>query len=236
MKRIILMVAKLCYIAPYWMYKLTHLGNNDKFDEGTRYTFLMKMITRINKAGRVTIDYSGQELLPKDNGYIMFPNHQGLFDVLAIIEAHERPFAVVVKKEASNLILLKQVVKLVKGQVIDRDDVRQAMQVIKNMTNEVKEGRNYLIFAEGTRSKKGNELLEFKGGSFKSAMNAQCPIVPVALIDSFKPFDENKIQKVTVKVQFLEPIYYEEYVGMKSTQIAVMVSDRIKAAIENKHN
>ena len=67
-----------------------------------------------------------------------------------------------------------------KAYMIDREDVRQAMQVIINVTKEVKKGRNYLIFAEGTRSKNGNHVGTFKGGSFKSATKAQCPIVPVA--------------------------------------------------------
>ena len=49
--------------------------------------------------------------------------------------------------------------------------------------------KDYLIFAEGTRTKNPNHVNEFKGGSFKCAMKAQCPIVPVALIDSYKPFE-----------------------------------------------
>ena len=100
------------------------------------------------------------------------------------------------------------------------------------MTEEVLQGRNYIIFAEGTRSKRGNEIGEFKGGSFKSAMNAKCPIVPVALLDAFIPFDQNSIRKTTVQVHFLEPIYYEEYKDMKSKEIAKMVEERIRNKIE----
>lgn len=96
----------------------------------------------------------------------------------------------------------------------------------------MKEGRNYLIFAEGTRSRKGNQLLDFKGGSFKSAVKAQCPIVPVALIDSYKSFDTNSIKKLTVQVHFLEPIPYEKYQGMKTTEIAAMVKQRIEETIK----
>ena len=106
-----------------------------------------------------------------------------------------------------------------KAFMIDRDDVKQSMQVIINVIKEVKAGRNYLIFAEGTRSRKGNQLLDFKGGSFKSAVKAQCPIVPVALIDSYKSFDTNSIKKLTVQVHFLEPIPYEEAaVGLLDTK------------------
>ena len=104
------------------------------------------------------------------------------------------------------------------------------------MAEEVKKGRNFLIFAEGTRSKMGNRLLPFKGGTFKSAMKAKCPIVPCALIDSFKPFDENSIAPVTVKLIYLKPIYYEEYSAMKTPEIAEMVKHRIEDAISEYEN
>lgn len=119
-----------------------------------------------------------------------------------------------------------------KAYMIDRDDVRQAMQVIINVSNEVKNGRNYLIFAEGTRSKKGNKIGTFKGGSFKAATKAKCPIVPVALIDSFKPFDTNTIRPVTVQVHFMKPILYEEYKDMKTTEVAALVQERIQKTID----
>ena len=80
------------------------------------------------------------------------------------------------KKEVANVPFLKQVFACMKAIPLDRNDLRQGLQVIKQVAEEVKKGRNYLIFAEGTRSRKGNQLLDFKGGSFKSAVKAQCPI------------------------------------------------------------
>jgi len=116
--------------------------------------------------------------------------------------------------------------------MIDREDIRQSMQVIIDVSKEVQNGKNYLIFAEGTRSKNGNQIGSFKGGSFKAATKAKCPIVPVALIDSFKPFDTKTISQVTVQVHFLEPLYYEEYKNMKTTEIAEIVHDRIQKIID----
>ena len=95
-----------------------------------------------------------------------------------------------------------------------------------------KKGRNYLIFAEGTRSKNGNRVGTFKGGSFKAATRAKCPIVPVALIDSFRPFDTNTIRPVTVQVHFMKPLLYEEYKDMKTTEIAALVQERIQNTID----
>ena len=77
----------------------------------------------------------------------------------------------------------------------------------------------------------GNRLLDFKGGSFKSAQKAKCPVVPVALIDSYKAFDTKSIARQTVQVHFLEPIPYEEYQGMKTTQLAAIVKERIEKKI-----
>ena len=62
-------------------------------------------------------------------------------------------------------------------------------------------------------------------------MKAKCPIVPVALKNCFVPFDSNTVRPVTVEVHFLDPIPYEEYQGMKTTEIAEMVKKRIEAVV-----
>lgn len=232
MKRILLMVFRNIILVPFMWCKLCYYASHtEKYTEEQRYNLLRYITKKANKGGRVHIDAHGQENLPAQSGFMFFPNHQGLYDVLAIIEACPTPFSVVAKKEIANIPFLKQVFACMKAYMIDREDVRQAMEIIVNVTKEVKKGRNYLIFAEGTRSKQGNQPGEFKGGSFKAATKAKCPIVPVALIDAFKPFDTNTISPVTVQVHFLKPMLYEEYKDMKTTEIAQEVKRRIEEVI-----
>lgn len=232
MKRIILMVIRNLLLVPgMWIKLCYHASHVEKYTEEEHFKMLKFITERANKGGNVVIDAHGIENIPKENGFVFFPNHQGLFDVLAIVNVCPKPFSVVAKKEVGNVPFLKQVFICMKAYMMDRSDVRQSMQVIMNVTKEVKEGRNYLIFAEGTRSKNGNELLEFKGGSFKAATKAKCPIVPVALVDSFKPFDTNTISPVTVQVHFMEPLYYDDYKDMKTNEIASMVRDKIQKKI-----
>ena len=233
MKRIILMVLYNIILVPYLYIKLCYYASHaDKYPEAERYEVLKLIDRRAMKGGRITIDAHGVENLPDKDGFIFFPNHQGLFDVLAILQACPRPFSVVMKKEIQNTPFLKQVFQCMKAYALDRDDVRQSMKVIQQVAAEVKNGRNYLIFAEGTRSRNKNELLEMKGGSFKSATKSQCPIVPVALINSYQAFDTKSIKKLTVQVHFLKPLYYEEYKNMKSTKIAAEVKHRIETVIK----
>lgn len=231
MKRIILMVLRLFYIAPYYLYRIWKYGKQDNPDITEAFSYIKKVTKAANRAGRVSIDVHGLENLPKENGFIMFPNHQGLFDVLVFLDTCPAPFAFIYKKEVGNIILLKQVIKALGAIGIDRQDIRQSMQVIRQMSVEAKEGKNFLIFPEGTRSRQRNKLLDFKGGSFKSAQMAKCPIVPCALIDTAIPFDENSIRRVTVQIHYLPPMYYEEYKGMKSTEIAEEVKHRIEEKI-----
>lgn len=229
--RIALMVLRLILKVPYYFFKIWRCGVSNKISYEESYE-LIKMITKkANHAGRVTIEVHGLENIPEKDGFIFFPNHQGMFDVLVFLDSCPRPFSFVAKKEASNIILLKQVIKALGAYAMDREDVRQSMKVINAVTEDVKNGKNFLIFPEGTRSREENKLLEFKGGSFKSATKAKCPIVPCALIDSFKPFDENNIRPVTVKIIYMKPIYYEEYKDMKTVDIAEEVKRRIEETI-----
>lgn len=232
MKRIILMVLYNLPFVPYWWWQLCHFAKHtDDIPEPEKYALLKKIVLHANKGGRVKIDVHGKEHIPTDQSFVFFPNHQGLFDVLAILEACDVPFSVVAKKEVKDVPFLKQVFAIMKAKIMDREDVRQSLQVILDVTQEVKNGRNYLIFPEGTRSRRGNQVGDFKGGSFKCAVKAKAPIVPVALLNAFEPFDRNSIAPVTVQVHFLEPIPYEVYQSMKTTEIAEIVKTRIEETI-----
>ena len=232
MKRILMMVFRNLFFVPYgWIKLCWYASQVENYTEAQRYEMLRYIVYRANKGGNIKIDAHGIENIPKENGFMFYPNHQGLYDVLAIVDACTTPFSVVAKKEVKDVPFLKQVFACMKAFIIDREDIKQSMQVIINVTKEVKAGRNYLIFAEGTRSKHGNHPQEFKGGSFKAAMKAKCPIIPVALIDSYKSFDTGSVKQVTVQVHFLTPMLYEEYQNMKSTEIAAEVKRRIEDTI-----
>ena len=232
MERIRMMLLRNFFRLPYFFFGLLFMGRKHSTASAEKkYNFLRTICYHANRTGNVEVVTTGVENLPKQDGYILFPNHQGLFDVLTILPSHERPLRVVMKKEAEKNFFVRIFLRMLNGQAMDRDDVKQSMQVIKRVTEEVLEGSNYLIFAEGTRSKNGNHMQEMKGGSFKSATKAKCPIVPVAIVDSYKSFDTHSTEPITVQISYLPTIYYEEYQGMKTVEIAQEVRRRIEARI-----
>lgn len=229
--RIALMIIRLIIIFPFFLFNMSRIGKKKEWDREKCYNYVSSCAKKANKRGRVTIESHGVENIPKEDGFVLFPNHQGMYDVLAFLESCPRPFSFVAKMELKNVPLLKQTMACLHAIPIDRKDLRQSMKVIQEMTERVKQGENFIIFAEGTRSRMGNKMNEMKGGSFKSAVKAQAPIVPCALIDSFIPFDEQSIRKVKVKLFYLEPMYYEEYKDMSTVEIAEEVKRRIEAVI-----
>lgn len=229
--RIALMVIMNFLIAPFAFLVLWFRAKTYKGDYMPGFKITKFMAKRAIWGGNIRLEVHGLENIPEKDGFIFYPNHQGLFDSLTFYASCPKPFACVIKKEAKNIILLKQVNEATGTLAMDREDVRQSMRVIQQISEEVKEGRNYLIFAEGHRSREGNKVQEFKAGSFKAAQKAQCPIVPCALINCFIPFDVQSIRRVTVKLIYLKPMYYEEYKDMKTVEIAAEVKRRIVETI-----
>lgn len=227
MKRIALMILRNILIVPFYYFKAIYYGKSKKVSERKKYEFLQDIVRHANKGGNVVIESYGTENIPKEDGFLITPNHQGMYDVLAVVHTLGHPVSAVIKKELKNVPVLKRLFDVMGVQLMDREDVRQSMKVIIEVIKAVNEGKNYLIFPEGTRSKNGNVVGEFKAGSYKIATKAKCPIVPVAMVDSFKPFDTNTISPVTMKICYLEPLYYEDYKDLNTTEIAELVKARI---------
>lgn len=232
MNRILLMVLRNLGKLPGAYAKLCRYAKNaDDYPEAEMYGHIRYIMQLALHSGNVELSVTGLENLPEKDGFIFYPNHQGMFDIVALAATCPRPFGAVFKIELRNVPVLKQFIACTKSFAMDRADVRQSLTVIQNVTKEVESGRNYLIFPEGTRSKLGNEMVEFHGGSFRAALKAKCPIVPIAFIDSFKVLDQKGSAPVKVQMHYLKPIPFEEYGGLKTVEVAELVKARIAAAI-----
>ena len=88
MKRILMMVFRNILLVPYMWCKLCYYASHvEKYTEKQRYDMLKFIVKRANRGGNVHIDVHGQNNIPKEDGFMFFPNHQGLYDVLAIVNA-----------------------------------------------------------------------------------------------------------------------------------------------------
>ena len=233
MNRIARMVLLNIFRIPFMFPKLWHYAKHtDEYPEQEKWDHIHKLLQYAVKAGNVQVQVFGRENVPQQDGFVFYGNHQGMFDVVALAADWERPLAAVLKKELAEVPLLKQVRLCTNSFAMDREDVRQSLTVIKSVTEEVQKGRNYLIFPEGTRSRNGNVMGEFHSGSFRAAMKAKCPIVPLCFVDCFKVLDQKGSKHVTVQMHYLKPIPCEEYKDMKTVEVAELVKSRIQEVLD----
>ena len=233
MNRLAMIVLKNIFRVPGLYSKLCHYAKHtDKYPEQEKYDHICSILSHVVSSGNVELAVHGVENIPAEGGLLLYGNHQGMFDVVALAHTCPRPLAAVLKKELANVPLLKQIIACTKSFPMDREDVRQSLTVIQNVTEEVKKGRAYVIFPEGTRSKTGNQMRDFHAGSFRAAIKGKVNVLPVAFIDCYKVLDQKGCDPITVQVHYLKPITPDEYAGMKAADLAELVKSRIAACME----
>jgi len=224
------------HLLPYLfsILKMRKMAADDNCSEEERYRYLQSVIYKIMWGKRfIRTECFGAENLPAEGGYVMYPNHQGKYDAYGIVSVHEKPCTAVMDKDKSYALFIKQVIDLLKGKRLDKQDVRQAFSIINEITEEVKQGRRYIIFPEGEYDdEKKNTLREFKAGCFKTSLKSKTPVVPVVLVDSYKAWNSSKPGRVITQVHFLKPILYTEYAGMKTQELAELVKSRIQEKLD----
>ncbi len=188
------------------------------------------MIAKVAKTARTTTSAYGLENLPAEGGYVLFSNHQGKYDALGIMAAMPRPCRVLMNLQRSKMPIANEYVMLVRGKRIDSNSPRQQVTCLREIGEEVKNGSVYLIFPEGGyRKDQDNRMNPFHSGCMRSALLSERPIVPVALIDSFKPFTQKNLKPVHTQVHFLKPIPHEEYRDLRPAALAALLQERIAA-------
>lgn len=163
----------------------------------------------------------------------MYPNHQGKYDVLGIMYTHKKPCSFVMDKNKSHTILVREFCDLVQGKRLEKDNPRQGITIINQVADDVAAGKRYILFPEGGyKFNNKNKVCDFKAGSFKIALKSKAPIIPIALIDSYKVFNSFHVGPLTTQVHYLKPIMYEEYKDLKTQEIAELVKQRIQEKID----
>ena len=232
MWRILLMVLRNFWRVPYAYWKLCHHAKHtDEYPEIEKWQHIQYVLRLAVTSGNIDLKAVGMENIPAEGPFLLYGNHQGMFDIIAVAATCDSPVGGIFKKELKDIPFLKQISASTHSYAMDREDVRQSMEVIVNVIKELKKGRSYLIFPEGTRSRKGNQMVDFHAGSFKCALKAKCPVIPVAFVNSFKVLDEKGIKPVHVEIHYLDPILPEEYKDMNTQQLAALVQERIGAVL-----
>ncbi|GAA0686299.1 MULTISPECIES: lysophospholipid acyltransferase family protein [Clostridium] len=173
-----------------------------------------------------TVEIHGEENVV-DGPCLFVSNHQSYMDIPIIVSIAKSHLGFVAKKELAEVPLFGIWIKRTRSLFLDRENTREAIKVILEGVNYLKEGHSLCIFPEGTRSK-SNNVGSFKKGSLKLALKSGVPIVPVTIDGAYKILEENnRLRKAHVIVTVDKPIYTE---GMTKEEQNDLI-DEIKSKI-----
>ncbi|GAB4539825.1 MAG: hypothetical protein Fur002_05560 [Anaerolineales bacterium] len=167
-------------------------------------TLLRKFLLRIVRAAfslAMDLRVLGLEHYPLDGAVILAANHVTNFDVFPMQLALPRPIFFMGKAELFNFILDPLLRNLGAFPVYrgEKDEwaMRHAAKVLAH-------GQTLGMFPEGKRSK-GSGLRIAKTGSARLALEANCPILPVAVIGT-DTFFKNFPRRAQVTIIILPPL------------------------------
>ncbi len=155
--------------------------------------------------------FSGFENIPA-GPVIVVANHTSMVDIYLLSGYLPKDFSYLVKEELFKIPVFGTCIKNLGSYPISRRNAKKAFETTQAIIKNIKEKNETILgFPEGTRNKT-TELLPFKNGLFKIALEAQLPVIPVAVKGCSKIFSKNKLiaERHLVSIAVGQPLYPEK--------------------------
>jgi 1-acyl-sn-glycerol-3-phosphate acyltransferase len=182
----------------------------------------------MNPSWRVRVEGRGK--LPWRGAAVIVANHLSLLDILVLYGLF-RPFKWVAKAELFRIPVVGWNMAMNDYVRVWRGDPESVRRMMAHCRAHLARGTPVLVFPEGTRSRDGR-LQPFKDGAFRLALDAGCPVFPVAVTGTFGSLPKSGIvlkQGMHARVRVLDPISPADHPSLDGLRAAVR--DALAAAL-----
>ncbi|MGY6588248.1 MAG: lysophospholipid acyltransferase family protein [Wenzhouxiangella sp.] len=161
----------------------------------------------LTRCAPVRVDIDGMENIVPGQSYVVVANHQSQFDIPVIYGHCGLDLRWVMKAELRKIPFVAAGCRAIGHIFVNRADPDQARAAINQAVSRLPRGTGILFFPEGTRSRSG-QLLPFKKGAFRVAIDQKMPVLPISVIGTREvmPADSIRIRPGTVRLTIHPPI------------------------------
>jgi len=145
------------------------------------------------------------------NADMFVSNHQSMIDI-PLIEyiLSDINLSWVAKKELGEIFLFKNLLTKSGAILIDREDKKSLIELLKNSKERLNKGQKIVIFPEGTRNKNPKKLLPFKMGPKLLAEKLNLKVQPLVLLNvrdvlQFNPLSVNRNKIIVIVLPAIKP-------------------------------
>jgi 1-acyl-sn-glycerol-3-phosphate acyltransferase len=184
---------------------------------------------------RVRVEVSGLERLDPKQTYLFTPNHQSMIEAPLVVTYLGRNPAFLAKKELFKYPIFGFGMRVIGVVPVDRGNSQAAIESARKGAENLRKGKPYVVYPEGTRTQRGR-LLPFKKGAFMMAIQAGVPVVPVTISGSaaIMPKGEVKVTPGTVWITVHEPISTEGFNRDNIAELMETTRARILSALSEE--
>jgi len=172
----------------------------------------------------------GLENIPKEGPAILAANHQSFLDDLLLpLMVPGRKVVFLAKAEYFDKWYLRWFFKGANVIPVRRQSRSAAEAALQTGVEALREGKLIGIFPEGTRSPDGR-LYRGKTGVARMALEAQVPIIPVAIAGTFEalPYNKKWPRRGRVEIRFGKPLDFKRHYGTPTDRFVLRsVTDEI---------
>jgi len=168
---------------------------------------------------------------PPDRGaYVAVSNHQSFLDIF-VLSRMPREMKWIAKQELFRIPWFGWMFSLSGDISVNRGDRESGGEALSRARRYLDRGMPVMIFPEGTRSRDG-KMLPFKPGAFRLAIEAQVPVLPIALCGSADGMPKGSpwIRPTLLLVRVLDPVPTAGMTGADVVRLSALVRERIGSA------
>ena len=189
----------------------------------------------ILKTCMIRVEVEGAENLEPGQTYVLASNHQSLFDTPILFAYLPVSFRILYKKSLNRIPFLGGHLFLSGHIGLERKNPTKARESLDDAANKIRGGTSVAVFPEGTRSYDG-VMRPFKKGSFRLALKASTPVVPMTIVGSHLVMKRGRVTVYprTVKLIVDRPVpvvgLEEEDAGKLLDTVRAVVSETLESA------
>ena len=174
------------------------------------------------------VEVEGRNNIDPLQSYVLVSNHQSQFDIFVLYGWLGVDFKWVMKQELRKVLGVGVACERLGHIFIDRSNHAAAIATLEAARTKIVDGTSVIFFPEGTRSRDG-QLLPFKRGAFRMAVDLGLPILPLTVTGTrdVLPANTSDLMPGSARLIIHEPISIEG-VTVEGCQ---ELSDRVREVI-----
>lgn len=215
---------------------LTPIFNRMSITNRFKHFVLKQILQMICLFSRTSFKIENKEKLIQDKKVplVIVGNHKSLLDPVWTCLMYKRSVSAAAKSTLNKIFLYRPLAHAFQVMSINRESDREAAKAIIQGAKNIEAGLSYIIYPEGgIKTRENEQMVSLRPGAYKLATRARATIQILASHNATKCSTRRTFFSwTTVTIKVLDPMTYEEYKDLNTTELGLEIARRVNATFD----